>query len=70
MAARKNDEITAAMVRVIGPDGEQRGILPISAAIKMARELGLDLVEIAPRATPPVARIMDALKSQHPFAAN
>jgi len=46
-------------VRVIDPDGEQIGILPIDQALKTAEELGLDLVEVAPLARPPVCRIMD-----------
>ncbi len=44
---------------MIGPDGEQIGILPILQAIKKADEHGLDLVEISPTAKPPVCRIMD-----------
>lgn len=46
-------------MRVVGPDGEQLGILDKSAALDLAYEKGLDLVEIAPGATPPVCRIMD-----------
>jgi translation initiation factor IF-3 len=46
-------------VRVIDPDGEQIGILSIDQALKTAEELGLDLVEVAPMARPPVCRIMD-----------
>jgi translation initiation factor IF-3 len=46
-------------VRVITPDGEQAGILPIEQALAMAEEQGLDLVEVAPLARPPVCRIMD-----------
>lgn len=46
-------------VRVIGPEGEQLGVLPIRDALKKAEELGYDLVEIAPTAKPPVCRIMD-----------
>jgi translation initiation factor IF-3 len=44
---------------VIDPEGEQIGILAIEAALKAAEELGLDLVEVAPMARPPVCRIMD-----------
>jgi len=44
---------------VIDPEGEQLGILPIEKAIEAAEELGLDLVEVAPMARPPVCRIMD-----------
>ncbi|HHS12602.1 MAG TPA: translation initiation factor IF-3 [bacterium] len=46
-------------MRVIDPDGNQVGILNRSKALEMAEESGLDLVEIAPNATPPVCRIMD-----------
>ncbi len=46
-------------MRLIDPDGEQLGILPIMEAIEKAKELGLDLVEVAPGAKPPVCRIMD-----------
>lgn len=54
-----NDRIRAREVRVIGPTGEQVGVLPTFEAIKMAREAGLDLVEISPNAVPPVCRIQD-----------
>ena len=46
-------------MRVIGPNGEQIGILAIDAALESSREAGLDLVEVAPNADPPVCRIMD-----------
>jgi translation initiation factor IF-3 len=46
-------------VRVISPDGEQLGIIPIEQALSVAEEQGLDLVEVAPLARPPVCRIMD-----------
>jgi translation initiation factor IF-3 len=46
-------------VRVIGADAEQLGILPIEEALAAAEALGLDLVEVAPTARPPVVRIMD-----------
>jgi translation initiation factor IF-3 len=46
-------------VRVISPDGEQIGIVPVEQAIQIAEEQGLDLVEVAPLARPPVCRIMD-----------
>ncbi|HTH95658.1 MAG TPA: translation initiation factor IF-3 [Rhodocyclaceae bacterium] len=56
---RVNNEITAAEVRLVGPDSEQLGIMPLRAALTMAEEAELDLVEIAPLAKPPVCRIMD-----------
>jgi translation initiation factor IF-3 len=56
---RINQQIRISPVRVIDPEGEQAGILPIEQALAMAEELGLDLVEVAPMARPPVCRIMD-----------
>jgi translation initiation factor IF-3 len=56
---RTNDRIRAREVRVIDDEGQQVGILPPYEALKMAREKGLDLVEISPTAQPPVVRIMD-----------
>ncbi len=46
-------------VRVISPEGKQLGILDTPKAVNLALEVGLDLVEVAPNATPPVCRIMD-----------
>jgi translation initiation factor IF-3 len=46
-------------VRLVGPDGAQIGIVPTQDALRRAQELDLDLVEVAPQANPPVARIMD-----------
>lgn len=46
-------------MRVIAPDGEQLGIMTVPAAVNAAREHGMDLVEVAPQATPPVCRIME-----------
>ncbi len=51
--------IKAAEVRLIGPDGEQIGIMPLAEALNRAAEANLDLVEVAPQANPPVCRIMD-----------
>ena len=56
---RRNEEITASEVRVIGPNGEQVGILTIEEALGNARDVGFDLVEVAPNSEPPVCRIMD-----------
>ncbi|MFM7755261.1 MAG: translation initiation factor IF-3 [Actinomycetota bacterium] len=56
---RYNDRIRAREVRVIGPDGSQLGIKAVPDALALARELDLDLVEVAPLANPPVCRIMD-----------
>jgi translation initiation factor IF-3 len=57
--ARMNEGIRAAEVRVIGPDGENFGVLPTREAIAKAQELGLDLIEISPNAQPPVCKITD-----------
>lgn len=54
-----NEEIREKEVRVIGDDGETLGMMTSNAALKMAYDRGLDLVLIAPQATPPVCRIMD-----------
>jgi translation initiation factor IF-3 len=54
-----NEMIRVPQVRVIGDDGSQMGILSISAALAAAKEAGLDLVEVAQEADPPVCRIMD-----------
>jgi translation initiation factor IF-3 len=56
---RRNEQIRAREVRVIGPEGEQLGILPRNEAIAAAKEHGFDLVEVAAAADPPVCRIMD-----------
>lgn len=56
---RRNEAITAREVRVIDPEGEQVGIMPINDALAKAAEYGLDLVEVSPNANPPVTRIMD-----------
>ena len=56
---RRNEEIDAAEVRVIDSQGEQRGVLPLRDAIQVAKDEGLDLVEVSPTADPPVCRIMD-----------
>jgi translation initiation factor IF-3 len=54
-----NERIRVREVRLIGEDGEQLGVLPTSEALRIARDRGLDLVEVAPTATPPVCRLMD-----------
>lgn len=56
---RINERIRVREVRVIGSDGEQLGVMPPEEALARAREEGLDLVEVAPHASPPVCRIMD-----------
>jgi translation initiation factor IF-3 len=56
---RINAQIQAPQVRVVGPDGEQLGILPIAEALEKSRGYNLDLVEVAPNADPPVCKVMD-----------
>ncbi len=56
---RLNDQITVRECRLINFDGEQLGIYPLVQARRIAEDEGLDLVEIAPQADPPVCRIMD-----------
>ncbi len=56
---RVNDRIRIPTVRVIGPDGEQIGILGIREALAYAQERNLDLVEVSPTSKPPVCRVMD-----------
>lgn len=56
---RINERIRAREIRVIDENGEQLGILPPFEALKIARERGLDLVEVSPNAVPPVCRIQD-----------
>lgn len=54
-----NDSITASEVLVLGKDGENLGVMKTSEAITTAQEQGLDLVEINPKTTPPVTKIID-----------
>ena len=56
---RINERIRVPQIRVIDVDGEMVGIMSPQAALKIARERGLDLVEIAPQASPPVCKIID-----------
>ena len=52
-------------VRVVGDDGEQFGVMETREAIRTARERGMDLVEVAPNAEPPVCKIIDFGKFQY-----
>ncbi|MCP5028856.1 MAG: translation initiation factor IF-3 [Actinomycetia bacterium] len=63
-----NDRIRAREVRLVAPDGEQIGIKPLPQALAMAREMDLDLVEVADKANPPVCRIMDYGKYKYEAA--
>ncbi len=65
---RVNERIRAREVRVVGPDGSQVGIKPLPEALALARELDLDLVEVADKAMPPVVRIMDYGKFKYEAA--
>jgi len=56
---RRNHRIKVPQVRVISPAGKQLGIMDTPKAVNLALELGLDLVELAPNAQPPVCRILD-----------
>ncbi|NBO78700.1 MAG: translation initiation factor IF-3 [Actinobacteria bacterium] len=56
---RINERIRVPEVRLVGPNGEQIGVIRIEEAIRLAQENDLDLVEVAPEARPPVAKIMD-----------
>lgn len=56
---RINQRIRAREVRLISEDGEQLGVVPIRDALTMSEERGVDLVEVAPNANPPVCRLMD-----------
>lgn len=56
---RLNREIRKSPVRLIGPEGEQVGVVPVEEALRMAEDEDLDLVEVGPDADPPVVRVMD-----------
>ncbi|MEY3710509.1 MAG: hypothetical protein RLZZ79_35 [Actinomycetota bacterium] len=65
---RINDRIRVPEVRLIGPTGEQVGVVAIDVALRMADEAGFDLVEIAAEAQPPVCKIMDFGKYKYEIA--
>ena len=56
---RINEQIRISPIRLIGAEGEQHGIVPTAQALEMAREAGIDLVEVAATERPPVCKIMD-----------
>ena len=62
---RSNNRISSPEVQVIASDGENLGILSTNEAISMAKDQGLDLIEIAPNAKPPVCKIMDMGKYKY-----
>lgn len=59
-----NEHISITPIRLIGAGGEQLGLVPTSQALQMAREAGLDLVEVAPDERPPVCKILDYGKAR------
>lgn len=62
---RINQEIRAEQLRVIGPKGDQLGIMSLSDALKVAENAEVDLIEISPNANPPVAKVVDWGKYQY-----
>ena len=62
---RSNNRITSPDVQVIGSDGQNLGILNTNDSINRAKDVGLDLIEIAPNAKPPVCKIMDMGKYKY-----
>ena len=65
---RINDRIRVPEVRLVGPEGEQVGIVSIGEALRLAQDSELDLVEVAPMARPPVAKLMDYGKFKYESA--
>jgi len=65
---RLNDRIRVPQVRLVGPNGEQIGIVKTEEALRMAQEVDLDLVEVAAEARPPVVKIMDFGKFKYEAA--
>jgi len=62
---RINEQIRANELRVIDGEGNNRGVLSTSEALRLAKDSGLDLIEISPGATPPIAKIADYGKFQY-----
>jgi len=62
---RINNQIRSKEIRVIGPNFEQLGVVNINRALELAGEYGLDLIEVAPTANPPVCRIIDFSKYKY-----
>ena len=65
---RINERIRVPEVRLVGPNGEQVGIVRVEDALRLAAEADLDLVEVAPMARPPVAKLMDFGKYKYEAA--
>lgn len=62
---RINNQIRGTELRIIGPVGENLGVMSVAEALKIAKENSLDLIEISPKAVPPVAKIADYGKFQY-----
>ncbi len=62
---RINHQIRSEELRVIGPEGENLGVISLTEALRRAEEAGMDVIEISPNAVPPVAKIMDYGKFQY-----
>ena len=62
---KANERISALDVQVIGSDGCNLGTMPLKKAIEIAKQEGLDLIEISPNANPPVCKIMDMGKYKY-----
>lgn len=65
---RINDRIRASEVRLVGPEGEQVGVVRVDIALRLAQESDLDLVEVSPNSNPPVVKIMDYGKFKYEAA--
>jgi translation initiation factor IF-3 len=65
---RINDRIRVPEVRLVGPNGEQVGIVTVEKALRLAQDADLDLVEVAPQARPPVCKLMDFGKFKYESA--
>jgi translation initiation factor IF-3 len=63
-----NEQIRAREVRLVGPEGEQVGIVALERALQLAADVDLDLVEVAPMARPPVCKLMDFGKFKYESA--
>ncbi|HUN80886.1 MAG TPA: translation initiation factor IF-3, partial [Phycisphaerae bacterium] len=65
MNLRCNEQIRLSPVRLIDETGAQRGVVPTDEAMRMARDAGMDLVEVSPQERPPVCKIMDYGKHKY-----
>jgi len=65
---RINERIRSSEVRLVGPEGEQVGVVRIDVALRLAQEADLDLVEVSPNSSPPVVKVMDFGKFKYEAA--